>query len=125
LHRAITILLVICLHLQPLNNVCVVINYIINQDYIKEYLCINRDREDLQCNGKCYLANQLKQTESKNETDGQFPYLKITKMEYVKFSFLSDNYLHKMIPLFENKHSHYFLSTYFQINGEIFHPPRV
>lgn len=117
--------MVICLHLQPLNNTCILIDYIINQDYIKEYLCINKDRVELQCNGKCHLVNQLEQTESKNETDGQFPYLKITKIEYVKFSFLSDSHLPKVIPLFENNHSHYLLGTYSQINREILHPPRV
>lgn len=36
-----------------------VFNYIINQDYIAEYLCINKDKPMLNCDGKCYLAKML------------------------------------------------------------------
>ncbi|MEC7265089.1 MAG: hypothetical protein VXW38_15225 [Bacteroidota bacterium] len=36
-----------------------VIDYVINQDYIAEYLCVNKDKPMLNCNGKCYLAKML------------------------------------------------------------------
>lgn len=41
------------------------VEYALNQDYIAEFLCINKDKPKLQCNGKCHLAKQLeKQQES-------------------------------------------------------------
>lgn len=36
------------------------VEYILNQDYIIEFLCINNDNPKLQCNGKCHLAKELK-----------------------------------------------------------------
>lgn len=38
--------------------------YLINQDYIAEFLCVNKDKPALNCNGKCYLMELLKE---KNE----------------------------------------------------------
>jgi len=42
-------------------------NYLINQDYIAEFLCINKDKPELECNGKCYLAKQLKEASAEKE----------------------------------------------------------
>ncbi len=42
-------------------------NYLINQDYIAEFLCINKDKPELECNGKCYLAKQLEEASSEKE----------------------------------------------------------
>ncbi|WP_203256028.1 hypothetical protein [Hyunsoonleella ulvae] len=35
------------------------VEYIINQDYIAEFLCINKDKPEIQCNGKCHLVKQI------------------------------------------------------------------
>lgn len=40
-----------------------VIEFIINQDYISEFLCINTDKPKLQCNGKCYLMQMIQEQE--------------------------------------------------------------
>ncbi|MEM8847302.1 MAG: hypothetical protein AAGD17_09395 [Bacteroidota bacterium] len=42
--------------------------YIIYEDYITEFLCINKDKEELQCNGKCYLMQMLQE---QNEDEKQ------------------------------------------------------
>ncbi len=42
------------------------VEYILNQDYIAEFLCINKDKPKLQCQGKCHLAKQL---EKQKEND--------------------------------------------------------
>ena len=36
-----------------------VFEYIVEQDYIAEFLCINKDKPELHCNGKCYLMRKL------------------------------------------------------------------
>ncbi|MFS4454650.1 hypothetical protein [Maribacter sp. 2304DJ31-5] len=42
--------------------------YILNEDYIAEFLCINKDNIALNCNGKCYLMQKLeKQNEEKRQ----------------------------------------------------------
>ncbi len=35
------------------------LEYALNQDYIAEFLCVNKDKPQLQCNGKCHLAKQI------------------------------------------------------------------
>ncbi|HEY0177447.1 MAG TPA: hypothetical protein VGC08_13780 [Pedobacter sp.] len=42
----------------------------LNQDYIVSELCINRNRPELHCNGKCYLKRKLKQAEQKEKNRG-------------------------------------------------------
>jgi len=49
------------------------INYAINKDYISEYLCINKDQPELQCDGKCYLSQQLKILQEKEQSDTKVP----------------------------------------------------
>lgn len=44
-----------------------VIEFYLNQDYIAEFLCINKDKPKLQCNGKCHLSKMIE--EANTETD--------------------------------------------------------
>ena len=36
-----------------------VIEFYLNQDFIAEFLCINKDKPKLQCNGKCQLSKMI------------------------------------------------------------------
>ena len=35
------------------------VEYILNQNYIAEFLCVNKDKPQLQCNGKCFLMKEI------------------------------------------------------------------
>ncbi|MEM8847148.1 MAG: hypothetical protein AAGD17_08615 [Bacteroidota bacterium] len=35
--------------------------YVIYEDYIAEFLCVNKENVELQCNGKCYLMQMLQE----------------------------------------------------------------
>ena len=48
-----------------------VAEYIMNYDYIVNVLCENKDRPQLNCDGKCYLAKQLAK---ESEDGGQNPF---------------------------------------------------
>lgn len=55
-----------------------IMEYVVNYDYIVETLCINKDKPELNCNGKCYLSKELAKTNdtestpfSKGKTSGQ------------------------------------------------------
>lgn len=41
------------------------VEYMFNQDYIAEFLCINKDKPELQCNGKCHLVKQIEKQQEK------------------------------------------------------------
>lgn len=126
MQKAITILLLICLHSQPITNACIMADYLVNQDYIKEYLCINKNRSNLQCNGKCYLTKQLKENEPMKGTDPLFSFLKITKINYADISnILSQDVLTLIASIFKKQYFIYSDSNYTQVTPKIFHPPRV
>ena len=42
------------------------VEYVLNQDYIAEFLCINKEKPELQCNGKCHLVKQLEEQQKSN-----------------------------------------------------------
>ena len=53
------------------------VEYAINYDYISKVLCINKDKPELNCNGKCQLMKELKQQE-----EDDFKSLRISMDEY-------------------------------------------
>ncbi len=94
--------------------------YIIYEDYIAEFLCINKDKTELQCNGKCYLMQRL--SEQNEEKKQNLP--KIALEEYpigfVELAFFSSDTI-EHLP-FQNDfdyHNHY---TYLFCTYN-FHPP--
>ena len=42
------------------------VEYILNQDYIAEFLCINKNKPQLQCNGKCHLVKEIEKQQENN-----------------------------------------------------------
>ena len=49
--------------IQILSRVFIVLDYQINKDYIVQFLCINKSKPELNCQGHCYLQKQLKKAE--------------------------------------------------------------
>lgn len=41
--------------------------FTLNQKYIAAELCVNRDKPELNCQGKCYLMRKLKQAQQKEK----------------------------------------------------------
>jgi hypothetical protein len=55
--------------IQILSRVFIVLDYQINKDYIAQFLCINKSKPELHCEGHCFLQKNLKkadQPESKS-----------------------------------------------------------
>lgn len=96
------------------------VEYMLNQDYIAEFLCINKDKPKLQCHGKCHLAKQLsKQNENENSNT-----LTISLENYpIGFVYIlslikKQSWHSKKEDNFPNSKSYYFQST-----TKAFHPP--
>mgnify|MGYP001182219611 CR=1 FL=1 len=49
--------------LPNLTKIGILIGFTINQEYIAEVLCINRDKPASTCQGKCYLSQKMKKAE--------------------------------------------------------------
>ena len=54
--------MIVALMLPYLAKVAILIDYKINQDFIAEVLCINKEKSMTLCKGKCYLVDQLQKT---------------------------------------------------------------
>lgn len=69
--------------LPSLTKIGILIDFKINQDFIAEVLCINREKPMTMCNGKCYLSEQLKKAEEQEEK--QAPTNKKERLEVVYY----------------------------------------
>ena len=58
--QLLTYTLVASLLLQLFSREVIVMSFELNRDFIAKTLCENRDRPQLNCDGKCYLAKKLK-----------------------------------------------------------------
>lgn len=43
-----------------------VVGFALHYDYIKNELCVNRDRPEMHCNGSCFLKKELAKTAEEN-----------------------------------------------------------
>ncbi len=55
---------------QSLSRFFIVVNFQANRNYIAEFLCVNKAKPELKCNGRCYLVKKMKLAES---AEGQVP----------------------------------------------------
>ena len=67
----LSIFLLCCLMMTNFSRMFVFSAFEVNQKYIATKLCINRDKPEMHCNGKCYLANKIKQVEEKEKKEAQ------------------------------------------------------
>lgn len=64
----------------------------LNREYIAEELCVNKEKPELACHGKCFLADKLKQAaekEKKQEKELQkqgFQEAFIAQKSFIKFA---------------------------------------
>lgn len=67
LNRFIAIFLLVALIGSNFSRFFVYAGFEMNQKYISEKLCENRNRPWIHCNGKCFLMKKLKQAEEKEK----------------------------------------------------------
>ena len=119
------ILLFIAFAFRPVYHLAYIVYYQLNIDYIIETYCVNKDKPELQCNGKCHLAKQIVKagdSENGSEKNQSFSieisivYLQDTNLNYSFFS-LKEQRL-KVTSLYSNIYKYNYIDT-------IFHPPLV
>ena len=95
------------------------LEYMINKDYIAEFLCINKDKPEMACGGKCHLMKELEK-DQKELPKG----LKISFEEYpIGFVKLYQKSSKKVFDFlfkqnFGNEQNYSYL-----FSQEVFHPP--
>jgi hypothetical protein len=53
---------------QSMQNIFILLEFKLNQNYIAAHLCENRDKPQLHCNGKCQLSKELKKADEESNT---------------------------------------------------------
>ncbi len=102
-------------------NTIVWVHYEMNVEEITEAFCINKDRPELKCNGKCHLKKQLITDDTRDENNpSRIEYLPEIQL-FVKTAGTTIN---PVIRIFKNNFpaltdSYHYISWY-----DIFHPPK-
>lgn len=93
-----------------------------NKDYIAKVLCINRDKPDMKCEGKCHLKSQFEKQEAQ---DKRIPvgYKEIAET-VLFFSASSIATPPVALQYFKVNYHPYQFSVIEAFNHAIFHPPQ-
>jgi hypothetical protein len=99
------------------------LSYVIHQEYIAEFLCVNKDKPELKCNGKCHLKEEIK-NQSAEDKKPISPLRNLIQENILLWS--SDNSIVPEIKSFNFYYSLYFkyISNYYFLSSySFFHPP--
>jgi len=68
--RAFIFFLMICTLLANFSRLAISVGFDLNQKYIADHLCVNRNRPWLHCDGKCYFMKKIRQAEENEKKQG-------------------------------------------------------
>ena len=61
------ILVFLGLLVQSFNKLFIVLDFRLNRNYIAQNLCVNRNKPQMHCNGKCHMMKVMKQEQKKDQ----------------------------------------------------------
>lgn len=92
----------------------------INQDYIAENLCVEKDIEGSTCKGCCQLEKKLDEQQNKKEA---LPVSQSEKQDIYFYAETSPS-LFPIFPATNTLKEYYSVKYQFELRLKIFHPPR-
>lgn len=109
---------------QTFSKVLILADYEANKDFISTYLCLNRAKPELKCNGKCYLSQKLKKAEQTEKDASQNNQKKQVEITLFYQELLADaaSYFPSGLPLALPQ---VFPGKTTCLSFSIFHPPQV
>jgi hypothetical protein len=120
-YKLVAIVALVGILLQTFGQVVIVGIYYANKDYIARYLCENKNKPELRCEGKCCLKKKLAK-QGKEQGSGEQS-RKNSKFTYLFFA----NEVIGIDPVFssgsKSLHPHYIASRTSSYSARIFHPP--
>jgi hypothetical protein len=96
------------------------VEYELNKKYIAEFLCENKKKPEMKCNGRCHLKKQLKKV---NDEEKKLPVPPL-KIEKLTISLFCSNIKAVNFTIAEGTKTPYIENYQFIFNGRIFHPPK-
>ena len=120
MNKSITYIFILLYFVAMIRPVGPVLEYIIFEDYIAEFLCINKDNKELQCNGKCYLMQRLAQQKEQKRQNLPKIALEEYPIGFVELFAFKD----KVIPRALSQDNFDYSNTYTYLYSALsFHPP--
>jgi hypothetical protein len=80
--RILALLLIIGVLFQTLSKQLIYADYLWNKEYVSTVLCINKEKPQSHCNGKCHLKKQLEANSKQQDSEKQLK----TAIEIVSIS---------------------------------------
>ncbi|WP_341228392.1 hypothetical protein [uncultured Arcticibacterium sp.] len=101
-------------------------NYELRKDFIIENFCVNKERPELNCDGQCYLAKQIKATQEHDENEATATFVD----KLLGFECLSDHSDWQFSDSIVFSELQKPIARHQQLNGSelafsVFHPPQV
>ena len=98
--------------------------YQVNKDYIIENYCINKEKPEMKCNGKCHMKKMLSKTKESEQESFPAGTINFKSVSYI-LPQINKEVLFKNKPSISSntkyrellRNTHYFI--------DIFHPPKV
>ncbi|MEN9611074.1 MAG: hypothetical protein RLZZ628_1888 [Bacteroidota bacterium] len=120
-------LLIAAVLIQAFATVGVIMRFQANQDYYARVLCVNKNRPELACHGKCFLMQQL-QSEFEQEQSAERQHLqKLLDRDTILFCnhFTCLNFKVTFLPFFQNTENPLFINQLHPLAlcSAIFRPP--
>lgn len=106
--------------LAMLRPVMPVFDYVINHDYIVEYLCINQDKPEMNCDGKCYLMQMLEEKDQQKKQNLPPIDLREYPIGFVEFLQLA---VTVKLPFTTKTNTNYSDQYRYLLSHSLFHPP--
>ena len=122
--KFIALFLLIALIGSGFSQFAVYLGFQLNQDYIAKTLCVNKNRPELHCNGRCYLMSKLKLVNEKEKKQAAKDTLNRMATSFLHRVYTTS--LQAPTAAFIAKHStHYKFTYYSQYITTVFRPPKV
>lgn len=85
--RTLAYLLLLIFLIQSFEVILINANFKLNQNYFEE-ICINKDKAEMKCNGKCHLKRQISQSEQNRSEKEEVKTEKETQIFITQVSFV-------------------------------------
>lgn len=109
--------------LPSFGNVVIYLTFKVNQDEISKTLCVKKEVKNNTCNGKCYLAKQLKKGAEKEKQESS----NLKEKQELVYTQTASNY--NFTPIITIEKTRMMVSRYCEksksVAVSIFHPPLV
>ena len=119
--KAVAIVILICLVVQSTIQLGILGYYQANKEYITRNFCVNKDKPQLHCNGKCHLKKLIKKADREQDQSGS----RVNTEQQVTVFILpaQQQLLHKATEEPVTHKTCYTTSVYTSPLNSVFHPP--